>query len=93
MFPLPKPYVFGKNEWEEKHFPINENYMPKTFKFSFLEKNNQTELSEKENELLDRDFGYKNIDELVNAFNSTKINEKLDKLFYKIANKLGALKS
>ena len=26
--------------------------MPKTFKLSFLEKNSQTELSEKENELL-----------------------------------------
>ena len=37
--------------------------MPKTFKFSFLEKNNQTELSEKENELLYRYFRYKNIDD------------------------------
>ena len=64
----------------------------KTFKLSFLEEHNHTPLSEKENQLLDRDFGYKNIDELVNAFNSTKINEKLDELFYKIANKLGALK-
>ena len=92
MFPLPKPYVFGKNEWEEKHFPINENYMPKTFKFSFLEKNNQTELSEKENELLDRDFGYKNIDELVNAFNDTKNDEECDELYDRIVKKLALLK-
>ena len=42
--------------------------MPKTLKF--LEKNNETELSEKENELLDRNFGYKNIDELLAAFNN-----------------------
>ena len=46
--------------------------MPKTFKLSFLEKNYQTELSEKENKLLDRDFGYKNIDELMVAFDNTK---------------------
>ena len=30
--------------------------MPKTFKLSFLEKNNRTELSEKENKLLYRYF-------------------------------------
>ena len=53
MFPLPKPYVFGENEWKEKDIPGNEKFMPKTFKLSFLEKNNQTELSEKENKLLD----------------------------------------
>ena len=31
IFPLPKPYVLGKNEWKEKDIPINEKYMPKTF--------------------------------------------------------------
>ena len=77
----------------EKKYLGNEKFAPETFKLSFLEEHNHTPLSEKENQLLDRDFGYKNIDELGNAFNSTKINEKLDKLFYKIANKLGALKS
>ena len=66
--------------------------MPKTFKFSFLEKNNQTELSEKENELLDRDFGYKNIDELVHAFNNTKNDEESDKLYDRIVKKLALLK-
>ena len=49
MFPLPKPYVFRENEWKEKDIPGNEKFMPKTFKLSFLEKNNQTELPEKEN--------------------------------------------
>ena len=53
IFPLRKPYVFGENEWKEKDIPSNEKFMPKTFKLSFLEKNNQTELSEKENKLLD----------------------------------------
>ena len=36
MFPLPKPYVFGKNEWKEKNFG-NEKIMPETFKLSSLE--------------------------------------------------------
>ena len=72
IFPLPQPYVFGENEWKEKDIPINEEFMPKTFKLSLLEKNNQTEHSKKENKLLDRDFGYKNIDELMAAFDNTK---------------------
>ena len=91
-FPLPKPYVFGKNEWKEKDIPINETFMPKTFKLSFLEKNNQNELSEKENELLHRDFGYKNIDELIAAFNNIKTDDEFDELFEKIDNKLSTLK-
>ena len=92
IFPLPKPYVFGENEWKEKDIPSNEKFMPKTFKLSFLEKNNQTELSEKENELLDRDFGYKNIDELVNAFNNTKTDEESDELCDRNVKKLTPLK-
>ena len=47
MFPLPKRFVFGKNEWKERDSFGNEKFMPKTFKLSFLEKHNQTELSEK----------------------------------------------
>ena len=66
--------------------------MLKTPRKSFLEKYGQIPLSKKENELLDRDFGHKNIDELVNAFNNTKTNEQLDKLFDKIANKLTTLR-
>ena len=81
IFPLPKRYVFGENEWKGKDIPGNEKYMPKTFKFSFLEKNNQTELSKKENKLLNRDFGYKNIDKLVAAFDNKKTIEERDELF------------
>ena len=92
MFPLPKPYVFRENEWKEKDIPGNEKFMPKIFKLGFSEKNNQTELSEKENKLLDRYFGYKNIDELVVAFNNTKTDEDLDEFFDKIVNKLNILK-
>ena len=88
IFPLPKSYVFGENEWKEKDIPGNEKFMPKIFKLGFSEKNNQTELSEKENKLLDRYFGYKNIDELVVAFNNTKTDEELDEFFDKIVNKL-----
>ena len=40
MFPLSKPYVFSENEWKENDIPGNEEYMPKTFKLNFLEKNN-----------------------------------------------------
>ena len=91
MFPLPKPYVFGENEWKERDLS-NEKLMPKTFKLSFLEKYDHTPLSEKENELLDRDSGYRNIDELVDAFNNTKTSEELDELFNKISNKSSTLK-
>ena len=90
MFPLPKPYVFGKNEWGEKYLG-GEKYMPKTFKLNFLQDYNQTPLSEKENKLLNRDFGYKNIDELAFAFNNTKTDEERDELFHKIV-KLSTLK-
>ena len=31
IFPLPKLYVFGENEWKEKDIPGNKKYMPKTF--------------------------------------------------------------
>ena len=76
----------------EKDIPINEKFMPKTFKLRFLEKNSQTELSQKENELLDRDFGYQNIDELIAAFNNIKTDEEFDELFEKTDNKFSALK-
>ena len=92
MFPLPKPYVFHENEWKEKDIPGNEKFMPKTFKLSFLEKNNQTELSEKENKFLYIYFKYKNIDELMVAFKNTKTDDELDELFDKIVNKLNIFK-
>ena len=55
IFPLPKPYVFRKSEWKEKNLG-DEKYMLKTFDLIFLQEYNQTLLSEKENELLNRDF-------------------------------------
>ena len=64
----------GENEWKERSLG-DERFMLKTPRKSFLEKYSQIPLSKKENELLDRDFGHKNIDELVNAFNNTKTNE------------------
>ena len=84
MFPLPKPYVFGENEWKEKDITGNEKFMPKTLKLSFLEKNDQTELSEKENQFLYQYCKYKNIDELMVVFKNTKTDEELDELFDKI---------
>ena len=59
MFPLPKPYVFGKNEWKERDFFGKEKIMPETFKLSVLENHDQTELFEKENKLLNRYLGTK----------------------------------
>ena len=91
IFPLPNPYVFGENEWKEKYFG-DKIFIPKTFKLNFLQEYNQTPLSEKENELLNRDFGYKNMDELAFAFNNTKTDEERDELFDKIVNKLSTLK-
>ena len=92
MFPLPKRCVFGENEWKERDLS-NENFMPRTFKLSFLEKYDRTPFSEKENELLDRDFGYKNIDELVDAFNHTKTDEESDELYDRIVKMLALLKN
>ena len=90
IFPLPNPYVFGENVWKEKYFG-DENFMPKTFKLNFLQEYNQTPLSEKENKILNRNFGYEN-DELAFAFNNTKTDEERDELFDKIVNKLSTLK-
>ena len=83
IFPLPKPYVFRKNEWKEKNLGA-EKYMLKTFDLIFLQEYNQTLLSEKENELLNRDFGYKNIGELAFAFNNTKTDEERNELLDKL---------
>ena len=90
IFPLPNPYVFGENVWKEKYFG-DEKFMPKTFKLNFLQEYNQTPLSEKENKILNRNFGYEN-DELAFAFNNTKTDEERDELFDKIVNKLSTLK-
>ena len=76
----------------EKRDLGNEKLMPKIFKLSFLEENNRAPLSEKENELLDRDFGYKNIDKLVAAFDNTKTDEERNELFNKNTNNLVTMK-
>ena len=91
LLPLPKPYVVGKNKLKERDLG-NKKCMPKTHKLSFLEQHDQVPLSEKENELLDRDFGYKNIDELVHTFNNTKNYEESDELYDRIVKKLALLK-
>ena len=56
IFPLPKSYEFGENEWKWKYFG-DEKYMPKPFKLNFLQEYNQNLLFEKENKLLNRAFG------------------------------------
>ena len=81
-----------KMNGKKEIFLIMKVFMSKTFELSFLEKNNRTELSEKENKLLYRYFKYKNINELMVAFNNTKTADTLDELFDKIVNKLTLLK-
>ena len=80
-------------KWIEKRDLGNERFIPRTLKKFFLEKYDQNPLSEKENELLDKNFEYKSIDELVDSFNNPKINEKLDESFDKITTRLNALKN
>ena len=80
-------------KWIEKRDLGNERFIPRTLKKFFLEKYDQNPLSEKENELLDKNFEYKSIDELVDGFNNPKINEKLDESFDKITTRLNALKN
>ena len=80
-------------KWIEKRDLGNERFIPRTLKKFFLEKYDQNPLSEKENELLDQNFEYKSIDELVDGFNNPKINEKLDESFDKITTRLNALKN
>ena len=48
------------------------------FKKSFLEKYDHVPLYEKENKLLDRDFGYKNVDQLMDVFNNREKDEELN---------------
>ena len=86
MFPLPKPHVFGKNEWEEKYLG-KEEFMPKILKKSFLSELGHASLSENENEVLNKNFGFENIDELVEAFNNTETKEEYNKLFNRISDR------
>ena len=61
--------------------------MPKMLKKSCLSELGHALLSEKENGLLNKDFGFKNIDELVEAFNNTETKEEYNKLFNRISDR------
>ena len=78
LFPSRKLYNFDKNEWKETDLDRNEFMSMYFFKKSFLEKYDHIPLSEKENKLLNRDFGYKNVDQLMDAFNNTENDEELN---------------
>ena len=86
MFPLPKPYVFGKNEWKEKYL-CKDQFMPKILKKSPLSELGHALLFEKENELLNKNFGFEDIDELVEALNNTETKEEYNKLFNRISDR------
>ena len=79
MFPLPKPYVFGENEWKERDLR-KEEFMPKILKRSFLSELGYIPLKKKD-ELLNKYFKFENIDELLEAFNNTETKEEHNKLF------------
>ena len=63
----------------KKKILMIKNICQKLLSYFFLQKHDQASLYKKENELLNRDIGYKNIDELVLAFNNAKTNEELTK--------------
>ena len=86
IFPLPKSYVFGINEWKERYLG-KEEFMPKILKKRFLSELGYTPLSQKENELLNIHFKFEDIDELVEAFNNTETKEEHNKLFNRISNR------
>ena len=77
---------------ERKRFVQKRIYAKVFFQKEVLEKHDRIPLSKKENELLDRDIGYKNIDELVEPFNHAETDEEFNELFDKIDNKLTTLK-
>ena len=56
--------MFGKNEWKEKDLDRKEFIPKNSLNKRFLERLEHTPLSEKENEILNKNFGYKNIDKL-----------------------------
>ena len=53
----------------------------------FLSEINHTPLSEKEDKVLDENFGLKSSDELTEAFNNTKTKEEYIKMFNRISNR------
>ena len=90
MFPLPKQYIFGENEWKERYLGKKE-FMPKNLEKSFLNESGHAPLSEKENELLNKNFGFEKIDELVEIFNNTKTEREYNELFNRITNRANIL--
>ena len=71
--------MFGKNVWKEKDLD-REEFMPKnSLNRNILEKLGHTPLAEKENELLNVNFGYKDIDKLENALNNADTREEYNK--------------
>ena len=92
IFPLPKPYVFGKNLWKEKDLD-REEFMPKnSLNRNILEKLGHTPLAEKENELLNVNFGHKDIDKLENALNNADTREEYNKSVNFLCNIVNILK-
>ena len=59
--------------------------MPKILKKRFLSELGHASLSEKENELLNKKFGFESIDGLVEAFNNTETKEDYNKLLNRIS--------
>ena len=66
--------------------------MPKISEKIFLNEISYTLLTNKENELLNRDFRFKNIDELVESLNNTKAEEEYIELFNRISKRIDILK-
>ena len=91
MFPLPRQYIFGENEWKERYLGKKE-FMPKNLEKCFLSESGHAPLSEKENELLNKNFGFEKIDELVEVFNNTKTEREYNELFNRITNRANILK-
>ena len=83
MFPLPKPYVFGKNEWKERDL-CKEELMSKILEKSFLNEIGYTSLTDKKNKLLNKNSGFENTGELVKPLNNTKTEEEYLELFKRI---------
>ena len=84
-------YVFSKNEWKERDLR-REEFMPKILEKHFLSEMGYTPLSERENELLNENFGLEDIDKLVEAFNNTEAKEEYNNLLNRISNRTSILK-
>ena len=83
--------MFGKNEWEEKYLS-KEEFMPKILNESFLSELGHAHLTDTENELLNKNFKFQDIDELLEALNNTEAKEEYNKLLNRISNRATILK-